>query len=325
MKQNASYTSRTMLFSIVILLLAPVSSSAQQYPTRPVSLLVAAGPGGTGDLTLRPLASKAEKFLGQPIAVSNNGAGGGSVALGQAAREKPDGYHLLGTVAMHLVVFPQVRQVPYDPDDFVPIVHYGAPVAGIAARTDAPFKSLKELVEYAKKNPGKVSYSVGGVDSPNHLVMEYIARKEGIQWTMIPFQGGAPALTALMGAHVNVTSGMVTSWIPHAKEGSLRILTTLGRKRSEILPDVPTLSESGYGIVYEDQCLVVAPKGVPSAIVRKLEEAFRKGTEDVEFVKVMAKMGMEVDYGNSEDAKNYLKQTHGVFGNMIQEVRGTKR
>jgi len=320
MKRNGWKTIEMIIFYGLILFLIPTLSFAQEFPTKPVNALLAYGPGAGYDISFRPLASKAEKFLGQPIVVSNNGAGGGTVALGIVAKEKPDGYHLVGTMGMGLVWFPQVRAVPYKFDDFVPIMHYGAFHAGVVARTDAPFQTLKEFVEYAKKNQGKVNLSTGGAGSPHHLAMEFIAKKEGIQWAVVPYPGGGPALTALLGGHVSACSGNTGSWISHVQAGSLRILATYGRTRMKTIPNVPTLLELGYDFVYDDTYMVAAPKGVPTSIIKKLEDALKKGMEDPEFIKLMAKIDVEPSYRNSEDTKKYLDESYARFGKLLQEI-----
>ncbi len=293
---------------------------AQEFPTKPVNVLVAYSPGASVDLSFRALASRAEKFLGQPLIISNNGAGGSTVGVGIVAKERPDGYHLLVAMGMGIIWFPQVRAVPYKLDDFAPIMQYGTFHAGVAARTDAPFKTLKEFVEYAKKNKGMVNYSTGGAGSPHHLAMEYIAKKEGIQWTTIPYPGGAPALTALLGGHVHACSANTSSWIPHVNAGAIRILATYGKTRMKTISDVPTLLELGYPFIYNDGFIVAVPKGVPISIVKKLDDAFRKSMEDPEFIQAMGKIDIEVAYRNSEDTKKDLNEAYVRFGKLLKEV-----
>lgn len=272
------------------------------------------------DISTRILASKAEKFVGQPLLISNNGGGGGSVALGIVAKEKPDGYYLAGCTSTGLIRIPQFRTVPYKLDDFVSIMHFGAPQTGLVVKADSPFKSLKDLVDYAKKNAGKVTYSSTGVGSPMHLAMEYVGKQEGIQWTHVPYPGSTPALTALLGGHVTAQSGS-TEWIPQIKAGAVRLLGTHGEKRMKLFPDVPTFRELGYDFINETVFMVAAPKGTSSPIVKKLEEAFRKAMEDPEFIQTMEKMEIEVTYRNSEDTKKYLEEAYARLGKMILELK----
>ncbi len=318
-KRKQTIRDKVCLF-IFFLMWIPGLSFAQPYPTKSMNLLVGFAPGGTMDVSTRVLAMKAEKFLGQPFIITNNGGGGGSVALGIVAKERADGYYLAGCTSSGLIRIPQFRPVPYKHEDFVPIMHFGAPQTGIVVRTDSPFKTLKDLVEYGKKNPGKVTYSSTGVGSPMHLAMEYIAKQEGIEWTHVPYPGSTPALTALLGGHVTAQSGS-TEWIPQVKAGEVRLLATHGEKRMKIFSGVPTLRELGYDFINETVFMVAAPKGSPSPIVKKLEEALHKAMDDPEFTQVMEKMEIEITYRNSEDTKKYLEEAYARLSKMIIELK----
>ncbi|MDI7260279.1 MAG: tripartite tricarboxylate transporter substrate binding protein [Thermodesulfobacteriota bacterium] len=174
------------------LILIPLISFAQTYPTKPINLIVTFPPGGTLDTSTRILASKAEKFLGQPIVVSNVGGGAGSVALGQVAKKRPDGYDITSCTSTGLIRIPQLRAVPYGHEDFVPIMHFTSVQSGVVVKSDTPFKTFKDLIEHARKNPGKVNYATSGAGSPMHMAMEYVAEREKIQWTHVPYAGGHP-------------------------------------------------------------------------------------------------------------------------------------
>ena len=309
-----------VVFLSAILLFIPILSFGQPYPTKAVNILVGFAPGGTMDISTRILASKAEKFVGQPFLISNNGGGGGSVELGIVAKERPDGYYLAGCTSTGLIRIPQFRTVPYQLEDFVPIMDFGAPQTGLVVKADSPFKTFKDLIEYARKNPGKVTYSSTGVGSPMHLAMEYVGKQEGIQWTHVPYPGSTPALTALLGGHVTAQSGS-TEWIPQIKAGAVRLLGTHGEKRMKLFSDVPTFRELGYDFINETVFMVAAPKGTPSPIVKRLEEAFHKAMDDPEFIQTMDKMEIEVTYRNSEDTKRYLEEAYARLGKMILELK----
>jgi tripartite-type tricarboxylate transporter receptor subunit TctC len=199
-------------------------------------------------------------------------------------------------------------------------MHFGAPQTGLVVKADSHWKTLKKLVEYAKKNPGKVSYSSTGIGSPMHLAMEYVAKQEGIQWTHVSYPGSTPALTALMGGHVTAQSGS-TEWIPQVRAGEVRLLATHGEKRMKIFPDVPTFRELGYDFINETVFMAAAPKGTPSPIVKKLEEAFHKAMDDPEFIQAMERMEIEITYRNSEDTKKYLEEAYTRLGKMIMELK----
>lgn len=296
----------------------PLSLPAQPYPTKSISILVTFVPGGNLDTVTRVIGSKAEKTLGQPISVENNGAGGGSVGLGIIARAKPDGYRLVGCTSIGIIGIPQYRAVTYSLEDFVPIMQFGAAESGLAVRSDAPFKTLTELVEYARRNPDKVTYATFGIGTTTHLSMEYIAKKEGIRWTHVPMQGSAAAVTALLGGHITAIS-VDTTWAPHVREGTLRLLGTHGEKRMKSFPDVPTFRELGYDYINPTVFMYAAPKGTPQPIVNKLDEAFHRAMDGPDFAKVMAQLELPVHYRNSEQTKKFLQEQYVLLGKMIRD------
>lgn len=305
------------VFACLMLLIIAAPLAAQDYPTRPINILVTVQAGGAIDVGIRPIAAKVEKSLGQPFMVSNNAGGAGSVALGIIARAKPDGYHLTAATSTPVVRLPHMTAVPYKLDDLVPIMTYGAPQSGIVVRSDAPWKTLKELVEYAKKNPGKINYSTTGVGQPMHVAMEFIAKQEGgIKWNLVPSPGVLPHVM-LLGGHVDVSSSG-SQWAANVKDGSLRILATHGERRMKNFPNAPTLRECGYDYFNETIAFLAAPKGTPPSIIKKLDEAFRKGMENnPEFTRGMESMDSEIFYRNSEETRKYLEE---AFTRIAKEI-----
>lgn len=302
-----------------LLLLIPLISFAQTYPTKPINLTVTFPPGGTLDVSTRILATKAEKFLGQSILVLNVGGGAGSVALGQIVKKKPDGYDITSCTSTGLIRIPQLRAVPYSHEDFVPIMHFTSVQSGLVVKADSPYKTFKDLIEFARKNPGKVNYATSGAGSPMHMAMEFVADREGIKWTHVPYAGGAPGLAAVLGGHVTAMSDS-TEWLPHVKEGSLRLLVTHGEKRMKIFPNVPILRDLGYDFINETVFMIAAPKGTPAAIVNKLDEAFHKAMDDPEFIKTIQSLEFDVTYRNSENTKKYLEDAYNRFAIMIKKL-----
>lgn len=319
MKPNGWRLSAQLVFVALFVLVGAALSFAQDFPSKPINLTVTFAPGGTLDVSTRMLALKAEKFLGQPVIVSNVGGGAGSVALGQIAKKRADGYDLTSCTSTGLIRIPQLRAVPYGHQDFVPIMHFAAVQSGLVVKSDSPFKTLKDLVEHARKNPGKVNYATSGAGSPMHMAMEFIAEKEGIKWVHVPYAGGAPGLTALLGGHVTAMSDS-TEWLPHVKEGSLRLLATHGEKRMSSFPNVPTLRDLGYDFINETVFMIAAPKGTPPAAVKKLDEAFHQAMDDPEFVKTIRTIEFEVAYRNSADTQTYLQDAYNRFGEMIKKL-----
>jgi tripartite-type tricarboxylate transporter receptor subunit TctC len=291
------------------------------YPTKPINVLIGYAPGGVVDISERFIVSKAEKILGQPFVVVNNGGGGSSVAFGITAKKAPDGYNIVGGASTGLVRIPQFRTVPYGKDDFIPIMHFATPaLTPIVVKSTSPWKTFKELVDYAKKNPGKVTYSTTGVGSPMHLAMEFVAKQEGIQWTHVPYPGAMPAFTALLGGHVLVNVGAGES-VPYIKDGTVRILGNLSEKRVKNWPNVPTLIEQGYDFFNESVFMFAAPKGTPQPIIDKLQDAFHKAMEDPDFPAMMNKVEFEPSYRGSTALKKYLDDANTRIGRMIQELK----
>lgn len=319
MKQNGWKIGKIISVFVFILFFFPLISFTQEYPTKPINLTVTFAPGGTLDTSTRILASKTEKILGQPIIVSNVGGGAGSVALGQVAKKRPDGYDITSCTSTGLIRIPQLRAVPYSHEDFAPIMHFTAVQSGVVVKSDSPFKTFKDLIEYARKNPGKVTYATSGVGSPMHIAMEFVAEKEGIQWTHVPQTGGAPGLTAVLGGHVTAMSDS-TEWLPHVKEGSLRLLVTHGERRMKGFPNVPTLRELGYDFINETVFMIAAPKGAPAPIIKKLDESFHAAMDDPQFIQTIQNLEFEVTYRNSEDLKKYLDDAYNRFSVMIKKL-----
>jgi tripartite-type tricarboxylate transporter receptor subunit TctC len=310
-----------ILGCVLAVMLATISWSQPAYPTKPISLYIGYAPGGVADISVRFMATKAEKILGQPFVVTNNGGGGSSVATGIVAKKPADGYTILGGASSGIVRIPNFRTVPYKADDLTPIMHFATPsLTPVVVKSTSPWKTFKELVDYAKKNPGKITYSTTGVGSPMHLAMEYVAKQDGITWTHIPFPGSMPAFTALLGDHVTVNVGAGES-VPYIKDGTVRILANLSEKRVKAWPNVPTLRELGYDIYNESVFMFSAPKGTPPYIIEKLQNAFHKAMDDPEFVPVMTKVEFEPFYRSATDTKKYLDDANIRLGRMIQVLK----
>lgn len=296
----------------------------QAYPTKYIDVLITMAPGASVDLTERMLAHKAEKFLGQKLVITNNGAGASAVGIAIGANKPPDGYHIIGCSSTGLVRVPHFRDVPYKLDDVVPIMHFAAPVlTSFVVRSDSPWKSVKDLVEYARKNPGKIKYSTLGIGSPMHMAMEYIGKQEGVTFTHVPYQGTMPAFTALLGGHVQVQLGS-GECVPYIKDGTVRLLANVGERRVKNFPDVPTLIELGYDYFNESVFMFAAPKGTPKAIIDALDNAFHQAMADPEFTGLVAKLELETTYRNAADTKKYLEAANARIGRLVKELKMPK-
>jgi len=279
-----------------------------EYPERAITVIVGMQAGGPVDLSTRAISVGAEKYLGQSIVIENRTGGAGAVGYSVVAASKPDGYRLSGGSSTGIIRAPQLLKVTtFKPlGSFTPIIGYASPVNALVVRKDAPWKNLAELIAYAKKNPGKIKYSSATIGSVMHHAMEYLAFKEGIKWVHIPQTGAAPAMTALLGGHVDACSAG-SDFVPHAKSGAVRALALYESKRSPIFSDVPTLRELGYDFINEQVFGIFGPVGLPPEIVKKLEAAFTKGTETPEFKSTVERLYLTPVYYNSQDFDHFIK------------------
>ena len=283
------------------------SASAAEFPAKPVTVIVPWSPGGSTDICIRVLAETTAKHLGKPIVVENKAGGGGSLGPAtMAATARPDGY-TLSQIPLGVLRLPHIMKASWDPlKDFTYIIQLAGYTYGIVVKKDAPWKTFKELIAYAKANPGKVTYSTAGVGTMQHVVMEKIARKAGIKWIHVPSKGGIDVVTATMGGHVMVGADPAT-WAPQVDAGDLRLLVTWTNKRTVAWPKVPTLKELGYDIVAYSPFGIAGPKGMDPKVVKILHDAFRKGMEDPAFKRILGKYYFETLYLNSHDYADNIK------------------
>src|SRR6476660_9778801 len=281
-------------------------AGAQDYPVKPVTLIVPWPAGGSSDIAMRAIADAAAKHLGQPIVVDNKAGGSGTVGPAtMAAAAKPDGY----TIAqMPITVFrlPLMQEVSWDPaKDFSYIIHLTGYTFGVTTNAESPFKKWQDVVDYAKQNPGKVTYATPGTGTSLHIGMEQIAGMAGIKLTQVPFKGGAETNAAVLGQHTMLQADS-TGWRPLVDAGKLKLLMVWTGARSPNFPDTPTLRELGYPMVYESPFGIAGPKGMDPKIVAKLHDAFKKAVEDPAVIATLAKYDMGPNYKNTEEYKKFV-------------------
>ena len=264
---------------VVVFFLAHVgAAAAQDYPTRPITLVVPYAAGGGNDVMARIVAEKMSKSLGQQIVIENKGGAGGSIATRQIAKAAPDGYTLglggTGTLAINPTLYPNVG---YDPrKDFAPVGLIATSALVVLVHPGVAAKSIAELIALAKREPGKLNYASAGSGSGIHLGSELLAQMAGIKLTHIPYKGSSPALTDLLGGHVAIYLSSLPPAIALVREGKVRALAVTGPARSPIFPDLPTVAEAalpGYEAVLHYG--IVAPAGTPQPIIGKLSVALK--------------------------------------------------
>lgn len=284
----------------------PVTGAfAAAWPERPVNFICPWPPGGTADQTMRALCGAAAKILGQPITVENRTGASGMLGLKALASARPDGY-TIGQIPISVARFSQLGSVQLDPArDLSYIARTSGQTFGIAVLGSAPWKTLQEFVAHAKSYPGKVSYGSAGVGGATHVGMEEFAIAAGVQFNHVPFRGGADALQAVLGAHVDALADS-SSWAPHVRSGKLRLLATWGEQRTSEFKDVPTLKDAGYNVVVDAPNGIGAPKGLDPAVLAKLREVFRSAVASSEFAAACARIDAPVMYLDGPDYERYV-------------------
>ncbi len=305
--------------TLSLFVLPSVILAQEKYPSKPISHIIGYTAGGTTDVFTRPLLSAASKLLGQPITVINKGGGASSVGLASLKNEKPDGY-TIGTLSTGAIISQHLRQVPYDTaSDFTPIIQYAVYLYGIVVLADSPWKTFKDLVEYARANPGKIRFSTSGAGNPQHLTLERLSKQENIKLTHIPFQGGNQAVTALLGGHVEACAEG-TDWKKYVEAGRFRLLAVFGESRVASFPDVPTLVDLGWNIVAPSIMCVVGPKGLSPQVVETLHGAFKEAMKDPLFVKASQQMDNPIVYRSSQELGVHLVKMNQEIAPIVQSL-----
>ena len=268
---------KKLLLSLLVGVVVTSAAQAQTYPNKPIRLLVPFAPGGSSDIVSRSFAGEMSKILGQTVVVESKPGGAGNIAMQEAKNSAPDGYTIIlghvGTLAVNPAMF---AKLPYDPvKDFVPITLLAkVPSLLVVNAEKMKVKTLKELVEYAKKNPGALNYGSAGNGSSGHLAMAYVALTAGFTATHVPYKGTGPMMTDLLAGQLEATFTGAPPLMAHVKAGTLRPIAIGTAKRSPAMPDVPTVAEQGYpGFETSQWYGLMAPAGTPDAIIQKLAQA----------------------------------------------------
>ena len=285
-----------------------VAASAQQFPAKPVTMIVPWPAGGTTDITMRALAEATGKYLGQQVLVENKPGASGTLGAGAMLNASPDGYTITQT-PVTVFRLPHIEKTPYDPlTDLTYILGISGYTFGVVVRTEAPWKTWREFVAFAKANPDKISYGTPGANTNPHITMEEIALKQGLKWVHVPHKGSAPAMVALLGGHIDSVADS-TGWAPHVQAGKVRLLVTWGENRTKRWPDVPTLKELGFGIVSNSPYGLAGPKGIDPRTVKALHDAFKKGAEDPIHTGMLEKYDQDLWYMSTDDYARFARET----------------
>ena len=289
-----------------------------KYPSKPITYISPAPPGTGIDLSTRLMAKELEKILGKPVVVENKPGAALVIGTAAVATAKPDGYTIGFTGGPPLWFTPLLEKVPYHPlNDLRTIAQFGAFNSAVAVKGDSPFKSFKDVMEYARKNPKKVTYGTIGTNSITHISLEEIAKKENVQITHIPFKGMPEAQVALLGEHIQFAGGDIGANL--VESGKVRLVLMLKEEKSAEYPDVPTAKDLGYNIFHDVIIAIITPKAVPDAIVKKLDDAVVKAMKEPSFLKGMKELSMPVVYHSSKELDVSTAQSYEYFKKVFTE------
>lgn len=294
------------------------------YPSRPVQIVVPFPPGGVADVVARALAPSLDRQLKQPVVIVNKSGAAGAVGMQFAATSKPDGYTLL-LALVSISILPEVdklfgRTPTYTREQFTGIARIAADPPILVISAESPWKSVKDLVEDAKKRPGEIIYSSSGPYGASHVPMELFMQSAGIKMRHLPTTGGAPAMTAVLGGHAKMWNSPPVLAFPHLKAGKLRVLAGFGADRLAALPDVPTMRELGHPVEYYLWAGLFAPRAVPATILKIVQEATRRAVQDEEFKAAMEKVQTPIAYMEGDDFKRWWDRDAQMLAEAVRRI-----
>jgi tripartite-type tricarboxylate transporter receptor subunit TctC len=313
---------KRILFVLVVVLafIAAIPVQAAGFPEKEVQIIIPWAPGGATDLVFRALAAATEKQLGKAVVIVNRAGGGGAVGYTEGAQARPDGYTLTSAVTP-LTILPHQVKTAFTYQNFEAVINVVSDPSMFLVRADAPWKSLKEFIDYAKKNPDMISVGNSGSGGGVHLVALAFEKAAGVKFNHIPFSGGGPSITALLGGHINAVSVSPPEGISQIQAGKLRIIALFADKRLEPFPNVQTVKEQGVNFSMGMWRGLAAPKGTPPEVIAKLHDAFKKGMDDPVFKKNAKDMAVNLEYLGPNDFGKLMAVDHEFYGKLVKEIK----
>jgi tripartite-type tricarboxylate transporter receptor subunit TctC len=316
---------RLALALVAVLALAAVAAAQEPYPSRPITVIVPFPPGGVADLTARPVASSMEKVLKNPVGVVNKTGAAGAVGMQSAAIARPDGYTLLLALSS-ISIIPEADKIfgrppAFTVDQFAPIALISADPTILVVPADKPWKTAKEFIEDARKRPNQISFSSSGVYGTLHMAMELLQHSAGIKLRHVPAAGAGPALTAILGGHVDALASGPSVVLPHIKSGKLRALAGWGDKRVAALPELPTFKELGYpDCEFYIWAGLFAPKATPEPVLAKLRETMKAVVADPDFKTAMDKIETPITFKQGEEFQKFFAADAARLAEGVRKV-----
>ena len=310
---------------LAALLGASTLALAQDYPTKPVTLIAPFPPGGVADIVGRPLAASMEKALGRPVLVVNRSGAGGAVGTTAVAKAAPDGYTILMSLSS-ISIFPvsdplNGKPVPYTLADFAPIALVTSDPTVLVVAADGPYKTIQEFIASARAYPGQMNYSSSGVYGTLHVAMEMFASAAGIKLFHVPYQGGGPAVAALLGGQVHALASGPAAAVGQIKAGKMRALAGWGDKRLPLMPELPTFKELGYqDVEFYIWSGVFAPAATPAPVIAKLRAAVRAAVNDPQFKGAMDKVSTPISYLDAPEFAQFLARDAARLKIAVEKI-----
>ena len=314
----------TLAATLAIALVMGVASAQDVYPSKPITLIVPFPPGGVADIVGRPFAEALSRELKTPVIIENKPGAGGGIGMGAVAKAKADGYTLLMALSS-ISILPEADKVLgraplYQLDQFTPIARLTADPTILAVRADSPWKTLQDFVADARRRPGAITYGSSGNYGTMHVPMEMFAHRADVKLLHVPFTGGGPAVVALLGGQVDALSTGPSTVLQHVKAGKVRVLASWGDHRLASLPDVKTLTESGFDAVFFQWCALFAPAGTPEPVLSLLREAARVAAADPRFVNTLATVETPVQYLDAPEMRRFWEADAKTLAEAVQRV-----
>jgi tripartite-type tricarboxylate transporter receptor subunit TctC len=315
---------RHWLAAALLLSTAGLAGAQAAFPSKPITMIVPFPPGGLADIVARPVAEAMSRDLGQPVVIENKAGAGGGIGMGLAAKAPADGYTVLLSLSS-LTVLPEAdavlgRQQMFALNSLRPIARFTADPTVLAVRADAPWKTVKDFVEDAKRRPGAINYGSSGNYGTMHVPMEILAQNAGIKMTHVPFTGAGPAVVALLGGQIDAVSSGPATVLQHVKAGKLRVLGHWGNGKLGALPDVPSLKDAGYDAEYAQWSGLFIPAATPEPVAQRLRAAARAAAMDPKVKDVILNAGSPILYQDTPDFEKYVQADAKRMAEVVKKI-----
>lgn len=308
--------------ALIFWLLPFISQAAtSDYPTRPIEVVVHTSPGGVADNLTRLISTKLTETLGVPLLITNKPAGSGAAGIESVVNAKPDGYTVLAAADTAVILLPLMSsEVSFTLKSLLPIAWIAYAPNAVVVRTESPFKTLQELIDFAKKNPGKLTFGSTGASHASRISMELIKKEAGVEIVHVPYQGAGPLRPAILGGHVDLACDSIVGVYPQVKGGNLRALAICADKRFAELPSVPTVAELGYPKAsIPVRAGYMVPLGTPQQVIDKWNQAIQKALADPKVESQITKASLTVDYKPLEAMVKSLENLNGILSEWVKE------